>query len=112
MKTFSVSTNELVPVVLSLCLLLVPKASASADWPIFRGPTGDGIVPRAADLPVEFGPSKNLAWKTDLPAGHSSPIVWDEKIFLTGSEPAKKQLEVFCLSTKTGAMLWRKEMVV
>ena len=50
-----------------------PPLSA-ADWPRFRGPNGSGVG-EVAGLPVEFGPQKNVLWKTALPPGHSSPLL-------------------------------------
>jgi outer membrane protein assembly factor BamB len=56
-----------------------------ANWAGWRGPDGLGISP-AATYPDEWGPGKNIAWKTPVPGrGHSSPIVWGDKIFLTTS---------------------------
>ncbi|MBM3814945.1 MAG: pyrrolo-quinoline quinone, partial [Acidimicrobiia bacterium] len=54
-----------------------------ADWPMFRGPNASGIGGEK-NLPDEFGPQKNLIWKTPLPAGHSSPVLIGDRIFLTG----------------------------
>jgi outer membrane protein assembly factor BamB len=62
----------------------------------------------ASAPPVEFNPSKNLVWKQVLPAGHSSPAVWAERIFLTGFDKQSNQLEVICLARKDGAILWRR----
>src|ERR1700690_1330809 len=60
----------------------------AADWPRFRGPNGFGVGENAA-LPSEFGPSKNVIWKTPLPPGHSSPILTGNRIFLTAFEGQK-----------------------
>ena len=64
----------------------------------------------AADAapPVEFGPSNRLLWKTPLPPGHSSPVVWGERIFLTSFDAGTKRLELICIGAKTGAILWRR----
>ncbi|MCW5978789.1 MAG: PQQ-binding-like beta-propeller repeat protein [Bryobacteraceae bacterium] len=82
-------------------------ATAAADWPQFRGPNARGVS-GATDLPVEFGPGRNVVWKTDLPPGHSSPVVTGGRIFLTGfSEDA---LYVFALDRTSGRILWRREV--
>jgi len=57
--------------------------AAPPDWARFRGPNGSGIS-AATGVPTEFGPSKNLAWRTPLPQGHSSPILFEDRIYLTG----------------------------
>jgi len=73
-----------------------------ADWPQFRGPNSSGIADGDAAPPVKFGAAK---WKIPLPAGHSSPAVFGERVFLTSFDG--KKLELICLSAKTGAILWR-----
>ena len=46
-----------------------------ADWPQFRGPNASGLCPSCGRLPAEFGPQKNVLWKTALPPGKSSPVL-------------------------------------
>jgi len=53
-------------------------------WSQFRGPNAGGIAAGTAAPPTEFGPSKNLLWKTPVSSGHSSPVIWGDRIFLTG----------------------------
>ncbi len=80
---------------------------AAADWAQFRGPNASGV---SADtgLPVEFGPQKNLVWRTPLPPGHSSPAVSGDRIYVTGWEGNK--LYTICLERSSGKILWRREM--
>lgn len=73
------------------------------QWPIFRGPEGSAHG-ASASLPDEFGPTKNKQWHTDLPPGHSSPILWDNKIFITGHEGLS--LEMLCLNRLDGTLEW------
>ena len=56
-----------------------------ADWPQFRGPNGSGLCPSCGQLPTEFGPQKNVLWKTELPEGKSSPVLVGDRIFLTAA---------------------------
>lgn len=101
----------------SLLLLTLPLIAADDDWPNFRGPNHDGVA--RGDVPLEFGASKNLAWKTRIPGrGHSSPVIWGNKIFVTTAIPTgaeneyapspKKEhrLVVMCLDRNTGKVLW------
>jgi outer membrane protein assembly factor BamB len=61
--------------------------SSSQNWPQWRGPLGTGVAPNA-DPPVEWSETKNVRWKAELPGrGHSSPIVWGERVFLTTAVP-------------------------
>jgi outer membrane protein assembly factor BamB len=78
----------------------------AADWPQFRGPNASGVA-ADTDLPVEFGPTTNVVWKTPLPPGHSSPSVAGDKIFLTALENEK--LFTYALDRATGRILWRRE---
>ncbi len=77
-----------------------------ARWPQFRGPGGSGIG--ATDFPTHFGPSSNVLWKTSLSSGHSSPCIWDGKIFLTGFTDGK--LETICLNRGDGTLVWRRHV--
>src|SRR5262245_5225509 len=67
--------------------LLTPFAlarpSGGVAWPQFRGPEGTGAVP-AADVPLEWSATKNLAWKAEVPGqGWSQPVVIGSTIYLT-----------------------------
>ena len=84
---------------LSACLLLAPiwvwaADSPSLSWPQFRGPGGKGVGDDRAALPSEFGPDKNVVWKTPLPSGHGSPCIWGDRIFVTSYDASKQLLEV------------------
>ena len=70
-----------------LCVALgLALFAADDDWPRFRGPDNTGVA--RGDVPLEFSLSKNLAWKTHVPGrGHSSPVVWGNRIFLTTAVP-------------------------
>jgi outer membrane protein assembly factor BamB len=77
-------------------------------WPQFRGPNGLGVAPDRKELPVHFGPEKNLLWKTPLPPGHSSPCIWAGRIFLTTFDKTAGKLETVCLDRADGRILWRR----
>src|SRR5258706_7154668 len=78
-----------------------------ADWPQFRGVNARGVSD-ATNLPLQFGPSKNVIWKTALPAGHSSPVLTAERIFVTAFDASK--LYVLTLERASGKILWRREV--
>ena len=84
-------------------------AAAQGNWAQFRGANGAGIAPDDKAGPVELGPEKNLAWKTPVSEGHSSPCIWGERIFLTGHDRERKKLETICLDRSSGRILWRKD---
>jgi outer membrane protein assembly factor BamB len=78
---------------------------AGARWPQFRGPAGSGVAD-GGTLPAQFGTSEQVVWKTALPPGHSSPCIWDDRIFLTAIDGDK--LEIICLDRRSGRIEWRK----
>lgn len=74
-------------------LILLP--AMAENWPQFRGPASQGISSEA-NLPSLWTPEKNIAWKTELPGtGHSSPVIWGKRVFLTTSieGPADPQVK-------------------
>ncbi|NKB89634.1 MAG: PQQ-binding-like beta-propeller repeat protein [Acidobacteria bacterium] len=75
------------------------------DWKRFRGPNGSGVV-EAGNLPTEFGPDTNVVWKTALPSGFSSPVIADDRVFVTALEG--EALETIALDRTTGEILWRQ----
>jgi outer membrane protein assembly factor BamB len=90
-----------------ITILCCMSGSSADDWARFRGPNGTGTS-ATSGLPVEFGPEQNLLWKTPLPAGHSSPALGRDRIFLTGYEGSK--LFTICLDRTTGRLLWQREV--
>jgi outer membrane protein assembly factor BamB len=93
----------------ALLLLSVPVAADSPDpegWSRFRGPNGSGVS-TSTRLPTEFGPDKNVVWKTELPFGHSSPALTRERVFLTAARG--ERLVTICLDRRTGRILWERE---
>lgn len=78
------------------------------NWNQFRGPNGQGVV-QADHLPVEFGPDKDVLWKIATPPGHSSPIIWNDRVFITGYESGTT-LITLCIDRSNGHILWRREV--
>ncbi|MGZ0173024.1 MAG: outer membrane protein assembly factor BamB family protein [Planctomycetales bacterium] len=70
-----------------------PAQSALENWPQWRGPLATGVAPRG-DPPIEWSEDKNVRWKVELPGrGHSTPIIWGNRIFLTAAVPFGPKLE-------------------
>src|SRR5437764_12702439 len=92
---------------LSSLLALSLAAVAQADWPQFRGPNGSG-VDSAPGYPAEFSPAKNVAWKSSVPYGQSSPVVVGGRVYVTASEGDR--LLTICLDARTGRESWRREI--
>lgn len=91
---------------LALGLMVTASAMAQpANWPQFRGPNGSGVNEQATP-PVHFGPKTNLLWKVPIPAGLSSPVVWNDRLFLTAH--TSNELCTLAFDTRTGQELWRR----
>jgi outer membrane protein assembly factor BamB len=78
------------------------------NFPFFRGQDSRGIA-GGSGYPTEWDgiSGKNIEWKIQLPgAGKSSPVIWDDKIFITGAEG--NQCNVYCLDKKSGSILWTR----
>jgi outer membrane protein assembly factor BamB len=90
-----------------LLLLSLLSAGLAQEWPRFRGPNGSGISP-AKTIPTSWT-EKDFNWKLPLPgAGHSSPVLWGDKVFLTTGDYETKQVSVICVSAVGGKVLWQK----
>lgn len=98
------------PRVLTLLVVqfVLTSVLLAADWPQFRGPEGRASATTDNFLPNDISPqSKNLLWKTDLPPGHSSPVVVDQRIFLTAERD--RNLLTIGMDRESGKVLWEKE---
>ena len=97
----------------SLCFAFCLTASDSAwgeNWMRFRGPTGQGISSEKK-LPVTWSATENIKWKTSLPGkGWSSPIIFEEHVFLTASTEEGVSCRVICINRKDGTIAWTTEV--
>jgi len=57
---------------------------AAENWPQWRGPGGQGVSAEPR-VPTEWSPDKHIVWRTPLASGHSSPIVWGDRVFVTAA---------------------------
>src|SRR3954470_23229526 len=95
---------------LSICgalgALVFSGFSAEAqEWTRFRGPNGTGIS-EAKTIPTEIS-TADINWKVELPGiGHSSPVLWGDRIFLTTTGDSAGGLTVLCLAAADGKQLW------
>lgn len=93
--------------ILVLGLILAPTCSRAENWPGWRGPRGDGTS-QEKSLPTHWSATNNVVWKTALPGeGHSSPIIWDGRIFLTTALKDSQERVLLCLDRAKGSVLWQ-----
>jgi outer membrane protein assembly factor BamB len=119
---------------LALFTVALPAAHAADEWARWRGPTDNGMA--RGDAPLTWSDSQHVAWKATVPGrGHSTPVVWGDRIFVTTAVPAgsaapaapapegppmrrgpgggsgpqpEHRLVVMALDRKTGKQLWDK----
>ena len=80
------------------------------NWPRFRGPMGSAIS-FYTNIPSKWDgkTGKGIIWKTKVPLpGNNSPIIWDDKIFISGAD--KNQRQVFCFDRIKGTLIWKKDV--
>lgn len=121
---------------MAFILLIAGCVHVRANWPQWRGPDGLGVSD-AKGVPTEWSPTNNVRWKTPIPGrGLSSPVVWEDRIFLTSAiegdaipgakavphkldgedfvhpesvgADRRQRLIVLCLDTKSGKVLWER----
>ena len=97
--------------------MLVALASFSSglgyaeNWGHWRGDNGNSVS-RDATPPTSWGPTENIKWKVVVPgSGSSSPVVWNERIFVTSAVPtpsAEYEFSVFCFDRQSGKQSWKR----
>jgi outer membrane protein assembly factor BamB len=95
----------------AMCLFFGAGWLAAGNWPAWRGPTGDGLSTESG-IATHWGPDDNIAWKVPVPGkGHSSPVVWGDRIFLTTCIESAQTRDLFCLEQRTGKTLWHRQVL-
>jgi outer membrane protein assembly factor BamB len=90
----------------AFCLLLFCRSAPAQEWTRFRGPNGSGES-EASTIPASWT-NTDYNWRVQLPGiGHSSPVLWGERIFLTSAEDGQRRL-LLCLSSSDGSVIWKK----
>ncbi|MEO8025059.1 MAG: PQQ-binding-like beta-propeller repeat protein [Bryobacteraceae bacterium] len=104
--------------------------AAASDWPQFRGPGASGVGSGSPAVEWNGESGKNILWKTEIPGlGHSSPIIWGDKMFVTSAvsesgdaalkvglygdiKPVENEgpqsFNVYCIDRKSGKILWQR----
>ena len=116
---------------LAACLFLIAFGASAQNWPSFRGPSASGVADEQ-NLPVSWDAAQGtgIRWKTPIAGlAHSSPIVWDNRIFLTtavstradvsfkrglfgapdaSDDRTSQQWKLICLDRNNGKLLWER----
>jgi outer membrane protein assembly factor BamB len=93
-----------------LGLVLAAGATTAAraeNWPNWRGPEGIGVS-NESNLPLTWSPTENVRWKVKLPErGNSTPIVWENRIFVTQAIEKEHRRTLMCFDRAEGKLLWQ-----
>jgi outer membrane protein assembly factor BamB len=94
---------------LLVALAILPASlSQGQQWTRFRGPNGQGIS-QAKTIPIKWT-EKDYNWKVELPGGgHSSPVLWADKIFVTSGDKKTGRGILLALRVSDGQVLWQKQ---
>src|SRR5688500_18117998 len=105
-------------IICAVTFLASAAAAAEGDWPAWRGPNWDGMA--RGDAPLQWSDTERVAWKAMVPGkGHSSPVVWGDRLFLTTAVPTatggnrpgsltEHRFMVLAYERKTGRLLWER----
>jgi outer membrane protein assembly factor BamB len=87
--------------------LIPAEGEAAKYWPRWRGPSGQGHV-AGTNYTDTWSSTQNVAWRAPVPGiGHSSPIVWNDHIFLTTATADGQTMAMLAFSRRTGKQLWQ-----
>jgi outer membrane protein assembly factor BamB len=88
-------------------VMMIPVDGEGARyWSRWRGPSGQGLV-SGEGYPDTWSDTENVVWRTPVPgAGNSSPIVWDDRIYLTTSYDGGRRISLLAFDRATGEQVW------
>lgn len=94
-----------------LSILNCHNQAYGQNWPCWRGPNSDGTSSET-NLPVKWDSVTNVLWKIVLPGtGYSSPIVWNDRLFLTTAFIETQERVLLSYNCETGDLLWKKTVL-
>jgi outer membrane protein assembly factor BamB len=92
------------------CTLTAASAAEAGNWPQWRGPYFNGSSDER-NLPSRWSKTENVAWSADLPgAAASTPIIWEQRVFLSGADSAHDKLQAMCFDRTSGKLLWTHDV--
>ena len=99
-----------IPALTLTYLFALQLAYAAENWPRFRGPMGSGETPEGVSLPDEWS-ADSAKWTAKLAGvGHSSPVIWGGKIFVSSASDGGAVRILQCFDLQAGNQLWKKEI--
>jgi outer membrane protein assembly factor BamB len=102
------ASSALVVAIAMLPMAFFGKTSEAENWPQWRGPHADGVSSEK-NIATRWNKEQSIRWRSPLPGqGGATPIVWDDKVFLTSAEG--DDLVAMCFATETGKPIWKKKV--
>lgn len=90
--------------------MITTEGEGANYWPGWRGPSAQGYV-KGSGYPDTWSSTDNVVWRTSIPGeGNSSPIVWDDRIFLTTSRTGGHKLSLMSFDRGNGQLRWETEI--
>jgi outer membrane protein assembly factor BamB len=103
--------HEFKSVTAALILLVIAVSARAENWPQWRGPRTDGTS-LETEIPTQWSSTDHVRWKTPIPGkGHSSPIIWNDRLFLTTCLENSLDRQLLCLDRASGKILWQKTVL-
>jgi outer membrane protein assembly factor BamB len=94
----------------ALVVLTAACSAIAADWPAWRGPSGQGLC-QEKGVPLKWSSTENVKWKVPLAhQGNSTPVVWGDNIFLTQANKGGTERSLLCLARADGKVRWQKDV--
>jgi len=91
-------------------LLTCVSPLPAGNWPQWRGPFFNGSTDETG-LPEQWSRTDGVALRVTLPgAAASTPVIWEDRVLLTGTDSARDMLQALCVSRKTGQILWQHDV--
>src|SRR3954465_3777231 len=102
--------------IFALAFFALIGSRALADWPEFRGPSGDGYVSAHGDakligLPLHWSETNNIKWKTEIPyRGWSTPVIMNGQVWLTTATVDGHDFYAICVDEQTGKIRFNEKV--
>lgn len=93
----------------ALLLLISPAIGSAGNWPAWRGPDGTGVSDEK-NVPIRWSATEHVKWKTPLEPGNSTPIVWEDRVFVTSASPDGRRRSLMCFNRADGAKRWQHDV--
>ena len=103
--------RESLSFILLLLIINTISVTQAQNWPCWRGPNGDGTSIET-NLPARWDSITNVVWKIPVPGkGYSSPIIWNDKLFITTALEETQEKALLCYDCKSGKLKWQKTVL-